>query len=79
MSVVVIFSIAPGEIGTYLGLTGEIISAADAIYANLADVYIPTSALNELMNMLTHTQEADVRVAIREFARQFREEVNPSA
>ena len=23
---------------TYLGLTGEIISAADAIYANLADV-----------------------------------------
>ena len=69
----------PGEIGTYLGLTGEIISAADAIYANLADVYIPTSALNELMSMLTHTQEADVRVAIREFARQFQEEINPSA
>lgn len=69
----------PGEIGTYLGLTGEIISAADAIYANLADVYVPTSALNELMSMLTHTQEADVRVAIREFARQFQEEINPSA
>jgi enoyl-CoA hydratase/carnithine racemase/quinol monooxygenase YgiN len=32
---------APGEIGTYLGLTGEIIGAADALYCGMADAYLP--------------------------------------
>lgn len=61
----------PGEIGTYLGLTGEIIQAADAIYADLADVYIPSSAIPELMLLLESSTAADVRLAIREFAAQF--------
>ncbi|MGL4575624.1 MAG: 3-hydroxyisobutyryl-CoA hydrolase, partial [Burkholderiaceae bacterium] len=34
---------APGEIGTYLGLTGEIIGAADALYCGMADAYLPYS------------------------------------
>lgn len=67
----------PGEIGTYLGLTGEIIQAADAIYANLADVYIPTAQIPALMNLITHNIEADVRVAIRKFATQFEHEIAP--
>lgn len=58
----------PGQIGTYLGLTGEIILAADAIYANLADVYIPSSAIPDLMHVLATSTAADVRQTIREFA-----------
>ncbi|HWL18231.1 MAG TPA: enoyl-CoA hydratase/isomerase family protein [Bradyrhizobium sp.] len=42
----------PGEIGTYLGLTGEQIGAADAIYAGLADVCVPISALPGLVQAL---------------------------
>lgn len=67
----------PGEIGTYLGLTGEIITAADALYANLADVYIPTSEIPALMNLIAHTEEADVRVAIRNYAEQFKGQISP--
>ncbi|MFZ6646639.1 enoyl-CoA hydratase/isomerase family protein [Undibacterium sp. TJN25] len=66
---------APGQLGTYLGLTGEIFKAADAIYAELADVYVPTSAIPALMHLLTSTQQADIRAAIREFAAPFAEEI----
>jgi enoyl-CoA hydratase/carnithine racemase len=68
----------PGEIGTYLGLTGEIIQAADAIYANLADVYIPTTQIPALMDLITHNTEADLRVAIRRFASQFEHDITPT-
>ena len=61
----------PGEIGRYLGLTGEVIQGMDAIYANLADVYIPTSALPDLSNLIAQSSAADIRVAIRDFASQF--------
>ncbi len=69
----------PGEIGSYLGLTGEVIGAADAIYANLADVFIPTSELDNLMSLLSTTSEADVRVAIRDFAQQFTSQIDPAS
>lgn len=66
----------PGEIGSYLGLTGEVITAADALYANLADVYIPTAEIPALMALIASTEEADVRVAIRDFAAQFKSHVS---
>jgi enoyl-CoA hydratase len=43
---------SPGEFGTYLGLTGEHIGASDAIYAGLADLYLPISAMPHLQNAL---------------------------
>ncbi|MBR7801636.1 enoyl-CoA hydratase/isomerase family protein [Undibacterium fentianense] len=61
----------PGQIGTYLGVTGDVIGAADAIFANLADVYIPTVALPGLYDLLKETQADDVRAVIRNFAAQF--------
>ncbi|WP_395007586.1 enoyl-CoA hydratase/isomerase family protein [Undibacterium sp.] len=61
----------PGEIGRYLGLTGEVIQGMDAIYANLADVYIPTSALPDLSNLIAQSSGSDIRVVIRDFASQF--------
>lgn len=66
----------PGELGTYLGLTGDIINASDALYADLADVYIPTSELPALMILLESTTASDIRLAIREFAATFVEQVN---
>jgi len=39
---------APGEIGTYLGLTGARIGAADLLYSGLATHFIPSARLCEL-------------------------------
>jgi enoyl-CoA hydratase len=46
---------APGEIGTYFGLTGETMNGADAIYARFADAFVPTAAWGELRQALTAT------------------------
>jgi enoyl-CoA hydratase len=37
-----LLSRAPGEIGTYFGLTGEIMNGADAIFAGFADSFVPS-------------------------------------
>lgn len=42
----------PGEIGMYLALTGERLKAADAIYAGIADVFVPSENLQELKSQL---------------------------
>ena len=65
----------PGELGTYLGLTGDIINAADALYSDLADVFIPTTELPSLMELLESSTAPDIRVAIREFAAAFADQV----
>ncbi|MDP1977730.1 enoyl-CoA hydratase/isomerase family protein [Undibacterium sp.] len=67
-----------GEIGTYLGLTGEIITAADAIYAGLADVYIPTAEIPAMMNLISESVATDLRVAIRDFSAAFADQANPA-
>jgi len=43
---------APGQLGTYLGLTGEQVGAADAILCGLADVCVPSAALPDLIAAL---------------------------
>lgn len=55
---------APGEIGTYLGVTGQTIGAADAIYAGLADLFVPSTALAALHALLTQTPGQDLPAAI---------------
>ena len=44
---------APGELGTYLGLTGEPVGAADAISCRLADAMVPSRALPDLIDALS--------------------------
>lgn len=68
---------ATGQLGTYLGLTGEMIGAAEAIYAGLADVYIPSSALPQLHAVIAEVK-GDVREAIRSFAAPFVSEAEAS-
>jgi enoyl-CoA hydratase/carnithine racemase len=67
----------PGETGTYLGLTGEIIGAADALYAGLADVFIPSTELDGLDTLLAGYQGTDLSAAIRAFAQPFSEAAEP--
>jgi enoyl-CoA hydratase len=43
---------SPGEVGTYLGLTGAEIGAADAIHAGLADTFVPVDRLGDLVTAL---------------------------
>lgn len=47
-----LLSRAPGEIGTYLGLTGAQIGAGDALYAGFADVFMPAEKISALIEAL---------------------------
>ena len=57
---------APGQFGIYLGLTGENISAADAIHAGFADSFVPSGKLESLAEQLCDPKGGDVRAAIAE-------------
>jgi enoyl-CoA hydratase/carnithine racemase len=67
----------PGKIGTYLGVTGEIIGAADALYAGLADVYLPASQIPVLQDLLASTDGAELPKAIRALAAPFAAQLDP--
>jgi enoyl-CoA hydratase/carnithine racemase len=56
---------APGRIGYYLGLTGLSIGAADALYAGLADVFVPSAQLDALRALIDTTPGAGLADAIR--------------
>lgn len=47
------------EIGTYLGLSGDKIDAADALYAQLIDYFIPSFHLDDVLNTLLKTDFDD--------------------
>ena len=68
---------ATGKLGTYLGVTGAIIGAADAIYADLADVFVPSSELPAL-HALVAEAKGDLREAVRSFAAPFSSQTGPS-
>ena len=62
----------PGALGAYLALSGTSIRAADALYAGLADAYLPHEALEGFEAALGTLQWsrdhfADVRSAVRTF------------
>ncbi|HVW51302.1 MAG TPA: enoyl-CoA hydratase/isomerase family protein [Trinickia sp.] len=60
----------PGAIGRYLAVTGATIDAADALYAGLADAYLDTSAIPQLIAALTTThfeEKRDVLACVERF------------
>ncbi len=59
---------APGEVGVYLGLTGETMRAVDAIYARFSDVLVPSARLPALIDRLTDAGGGPVGEAIRSLA-----------
>ncbi len=67
-----LLSRAPGELGTYFGLTGTPMTGADAVYAGLADVVVASHQLPALREALTHAPVGasgdNVRAIIGRFA-----------
>ncbi len=67
-----LLSHAPGEIGTFMGLTGDGFGGADAIYAGFADHFVPSDrlpALYEALATLPATATlADVRGVVSRLA-----------
>ncbi|KJF73055.1 enoyl-CoA hydratase/isomerase family protein [Agrobacterium arsenijevicii] len=60
---------APGECGTWLGLTGNAVTAADAIYAGFADHFVSSEHLADLVYDLSQAVDAeDVEAAITTYA-----------
>src|SRR3954463_14006377 len=63
---------APGEIGTYFGLTGTTMNGPDAIYAGFADAVVPSGKLPALREALTKVRvgatSADIKALIAGFA-----------
>jgi enoyl-CoA hydratase/carnithine racemase len=64
---------APGGLGRYLGVTGVTIGAADALYAGLADHYVPAEELEVLDAILESTPGAELVEAIAAFAEAFKD------
>jgi enoyl-CoA hydratase len=65
---------APGAVGAYLGLTGEAMRAADAIYARFADAFIPAAKIGRLAERLADAKGGPVEEAMRALA----EDAGPS-
>jgi len=67
-----LLSRAPGEIGTYFGLTGQTMNGPDAIHARFADAVVPSSQLGALRESLVKLRAgvtpAEVKNAIDSFA-----------
>ena len=73
---------APGRLGDWLALTGQTIGAADALYADLADVALPAATLPELLSVLESqpfASGADVTALIRAYAIPYAVEFKPEA
>jgi len=63
---------APGEIGSYFGLTGQTMNGPDAVHAGFADAVVPSTKLPELRDALTRIRPgasaADIKMLIDGFA-----------
>jgi enoyl-CoA hydratase/carnithine racemase len=70
---------APGQLGHYLGLTGLTITAADALYVGLADVFVPAAQLPALHALIDATEGAALAGAIRDFAAPYTSQAGDSA
>src|SRR5438874_1569646 len=67
-----LLSHAPGEIGTYFGLTGQTMNGPDAIHARFADAVVSSSRLPALRDVLTKvrpgTTSAEIKILIDGYA-----------
>src|SRR5690606_30457503 len=63
---------APGEVGTWIALSGLEIASADAIYAGLADIVVSSGKLSELVDALgklrPNADDGDVELILSHFA-----------
>ncbi|MDP4910051.1 MAG: enoyl-CoA hydratase/isomerase family protein, partial [Burkholderiaceae bacterium] len=69
---------AKGQLGTYLGVTGEMIGASDALYAGLADVFVPAAELPALQALVIASPANSLREDITRFAAPFAAQADPA-
>jgi len=60
-----LLSHAPGEVGTYFGLTGQTMNGPDAIFARFADAVVPSNKLPALREVLTMVRPGTLSSEIR--------------
>jgi len=53
----------PGQIGMYLGLTGARLKVADAVYAGIADAFVPADRHEALLARLVEGEAVDAAIA----------------
>ena len=61
----------PGEIGMYLGLTGQRLRAADTLYAGIGDVHVPADRNDDLLVALVDAATLDgdgIAAILRDYA-----------
>jgi enoyl-CoA hydratase len=63
-----LLSHAPSEFGTHMALTGEVVGAADAIEAGLADVHVPSEKLPALIDALRDCSATGLDACLEAFA-----------
>ena len=60
-----LLSRAPGEIGSYFGLTGQTMNGPDAIYARFADAVVPSVSLPALREVLTRIRPGTLSIEVK--------------
>jgi enoyl-CoA hydratase len=67
-----LLSHAPGEIGTFMGVTGDSFGGADAIYAGLADLFVQSAKIPALIETLSQLPAGvsleETRAAVKHFS-----------
>lgn len=64
-----LLSRAPGETGTYLGLTGHPMNAGDAIFAKFADYYVPSDELPAVLSRIAEEGLSELTTLLSNAAR----------
>jgi enoyl-CoA hydratase/carnithine racemase len=62
-----------GAMGEYLGLTGQVLDGAQAVYAGLADVLCPSSALTAMWDALPHQSWNHPQSTIQQWLQPYQE------
>ncbi|WP_339935890.1 enoyl-CoA hydratase/isomerase family protein [Undibacterium luofuense] len=65
----------PGQTGRYLGLTGEIIRGEDAIETGLADIFLRTEHIPDLMQLLKTCDTNNLKNQLMQFSESLQTEV----
>jgi enoyl-CoA hydratase/carnithine racemase len=60
-----LLSRAPGEIGSYFGLTGQTMNGPDAIHARFADAVVPSAKLPALREVLTKIRPGTLSIEVK--------------
>lgn len=69
---------ATGALGIYLGVTGDVIAAGDALYAGLADVFVPSTELDAVQSLILTSPASHLRDAIARVAAPFSAQADPA-